>query len=338
MSAKPKRIIIALIYLLAAAYTAAFAVSVYSDFRSIILIAAGGGACYMFSSALHEAGHILASKIFGFKVVGYSVGLINVDKTLGKKIRIKRSEYAGETDVVPIADKNFSKRYFFVIFGGLAGGFVACVLVAVLFAVFTFNRLIAALFISFPLLIAMFIINLVPGIVPSSDGSYLAAIGKEENRKQIENYFGVLYGLYQGKTFSEIDEELFSPEDVGGVLYEELITVRLMRAEEEDNAESMRECLKLLDGLENRLIDTDKELLCAATILGDEGAIERFKWVKSQCDAYDDLRSMRVLISCAKADGDENYVAVAKASALRAAEKWYLKGEGRFTANMLKRL
>ena len=328
---------ITVIYLLGAAYSAVFAVSVYSNFWSIILFIAGGALCYMLGAAMHEAGHILASKIFGFKVVGYSIGCITVDKKSGRKITLAYSDYAGETEVVPIRDGNFKNRYFAVIAGGLFGGFLSCVLIGALYFVFSFNELIAALFITFPLVTAWFIINLVPKLVPNSDGSFLYLLCNEDSKSEVEKYLKILYRLNKGETFSEMDGALFDAKCGDGFLSEEILTARLMRAEEEENFAVMKECLQTLAMSDNLLEDTEKELLFAACVLNDGNAVERFKRVLPLCDAADDLRSQRALIAHADFFGDENYVAIAKPSAIKSAREWYLKGEGRFTEIVLQR-
>ena len=248
-----------LIYAAASVYTAFFVAPVYQDFWSAPLFILGCVLCYAFCAFVHEGGHVLFANRLGFKVVGFSVGALKFDFTSGKKIGFGFSEYAGETDVVPVRGGDLLKRYKAVIFGGLASGFLSVAVIGALYFVFAFNKHIAVLFASFPIAVAWVTINTLPGVVKTSDGSFLKEFGKEENSFALEKYLNILYLLYEGKSFSEIDEKFFDFDGEKSIVCEELLVARLMRAEEEGDEGKIAEIIGRLKSLENRLADTDKE-------------------------------------------------------------------------------
>lgn len=326
---------VTLVYLIGLVYSIAFLISDYKDFWSIVLYLIGGTACYIFAVFLHEAGHILLSKLFGFKVVGYSVGFIKIEKYYKKKVKYGFSDYAGETEVIPIKNGNFTNRYKAVIFGGIAGGFIACLLIGSMRFIFAFNSRLTVLFAVFPILVAWFIVNAVPDLISDSDGSFLKILSDGKTAEDMEKYLGILYNLNLGLSFSEINENLFSFSD-SGAIYEETLTLKLLRAEELGDGEEIKKVAGEIKGLENRLADTDKELLVALALLGEKEEISDLKYVLSLCDG-DDLRSMRTLIAYAFSEGDKKYLEVAKPTALKIAKSWQLKGEGKFTEILLEK-
>ncbi len=334
-----KIIWLCVIYVLAAVYSVVFFISVYKGPISIPIGIVGALLLYILNALIHECGHLAAAKIYGFKPIKFSFSVFNFDFTQKKvKFYLRRSDYAGETDVVPTKSGNYVKRYTAVLIGGLAGGFLSFVLFALLFFIFAFNGYIAALFASFPLVLASFLINMIPRLLPNSDGAFIVAVTDEKNRRSIDAYFEILYLLNDGKTFAEMPSELFFSRDMGDLMYQEAKLCELMLAEEIGDREKILSAANDLFTLEFRLEDVGRELVYAYSVLGDREKINALQAEIASCDKANDLRSKRALIAYAKLRDDEKYVEVAMPTALKECKEWYLKGEGRFNEKLIEKI
>ena len=334
-----KRALILLIYLGGLAYAALLAVISYKSWVDALLFVIGLPLCYFFTALMHECGHLLLAKLFGFKAIGFSVGFLHFSFKNGKtEFKFGFSDYAGETDVIPIKDGNFVKRYRYVILGGLIGGLLAVLILALLYYIFAFYGLIASLFVSFPISIAAFAINSLPSLISSSDGAVLRSLSYKENAECAERYLEILYNLYCGKTFTEMDESLFTIPDKDNFLYEEILLVNLMLAEERDDEEQIGDILELSKGVENSFYDFDREIAFAGCVLGDIEQVEGLKRIVELSYALEDINSQRLRLYYSKLAGDIKYVEIAKPTALKACKEWYLKGEAKFNEKMIERI
>ncbi len=334
-----KKVAIVLIYAVGLAYSAVFFVSAYVSPLSILIGVLGLLFCYLFNALIHESGHLIFAKIFGFKPIKFSFSFFNFDLTQKRlKIYLKWSDYAGETDVIPTRSGNYKRRYTAVLLGGLFGGFIASFFLAAMFFLFLKNGYISGLFAFFPLAFSSFLINVIPSLIPNSDGAFIKAVGDEKNEDGIEAYFEVLYLLNEGKTFAEMPNELFFERDCDDLLYQESKLCELMLFEEEDDRDRIKKLADDLFSVRMRQEDVGRELVYAYSVLGDREKVNALEAEIASCDRFDDLRSKRALIAYAKLREDDAYVKVAKPTALRGCDGWYLRGEGLFNRKLIEKL
>lgn len=337
--------------LIAVLYVCAFLIAIFISFTlsanvgvRITLLVCGLLAGWIISSLFHEAGHAIAAKRNGFEVTGFSLLFFRYDKQAIKKITLSfHSGYLGATDVVPTAKDDVCKRYAKVVLGGILGSVVAAAFLTAGFFAFMAASLPfgAIFFCGMPFSLIVLIINAVPGFVEGNDGSVLKTLTSDGAEKDAtEKLLKITAELYDGKSYAEADESLFVVDgEIPNVLKARFALLGLRRAEELFEPEEIVKNLEILQSEEEYLDDdAATEMLFAYILLEDEKKIAEYEYLLDGCDTLPGASGMRTLIYYENYKGDEQYVKASLKSAKKICVKAYLKGDGKFNAEMLSRL
>ncbi len=296
------------------------------------------------SALFHEGGHVLAAKKNGFEVASFSFLIFKYDKQAIKKFSVSfKNPYLGATDVIPTVKDDLDKRYARTVAGGILGSVVAS---AILVAGFIIFIVLAApvgaiFFCGMPLSLVILIINAVPGFVPDNDGSTLLTMLTNGKEKQaILRLLEITEELYQGKSYAEIDAELFSCEaDLPESIKARFSLLKLRRAEELFEPKDIVAALEELQNAEDYLDDEAAiEMLFANLLIGDAEKIRDLEYLLDKCDTLPGASGMRTLVYYAAYKGDKKYVGATLKSAKKICSKAYLKGDGKFNLEMLNRV
>ncbi len=336
-----KSVIVGAIYLLAFFCCFLIVYGEYRNYLTVILGVLGIIADVIFFILFHEGGHILFAKKKGFDVLGFSVLFLSYDKTAKKKLKINfKNDYLGETDIIPTEKcKDLLVDYSLSMFFGVLGGIFATVILGVLYLVFHSFYIPKLLLTGLPITVAFLVINAIPYLNPTSDMAKIKEIGKNESTLiGYEKYLEILKNLYLGKSFSEMDGELFKVDGQNGKGVERLITLFLLIREEElenyDKASPYAEILAKNDDLS---MDEKFELLYFYSKNG-----EKEKADKLYKDLYlpfvSSANGVRSLVAYSKISGDEKYYSVAKPTAYKLAESEYVKGVKKYKKILVNKL
>ena len=340
-----KKILIVVMYLCAYLTAVFISLSAPAGVGIKIAIFFGGTlAGWLITAFFHEAGHAVAAKCNDFDVASFSFLIFRYDKQAIKKFGISfKNAHLGETDVVPKSGENIGKRYALVIEGGIVGNIIAF---AILFGGFLTFMLLslpmyAALFCGMPVALIILIINAVPGFLPDNDGSKLAVMLKnDELCADTIKLLRLTAELYEGKSYAEADEALFDyGDDIPDYLKASFCLMKLRRAEERFEPAEIVSDMEKLQSYDDILDDEGLiELLFADILLEDDERIKKYEYLLDKCDTLPGASGMRTLVYYANYKGDKNYVKTALKSAKKICAKAYLKGDGKFNAEMLSRL
>lgn len=340
-----KKILIVVMYLCAYLTAVFISLSAPAGIGIKIAIFVGGTlAGWIITSLFHESGHAIAAKCNNFDVASFSFLIFRYDKQAIKKFGISfKNAHLGETDVVPKSAENIGKRYARVIAGGIIGNVIAF---AILFGGFLTFMLLslpmyAAIFCGMPIALIILIINAVPGFLPDNDGSLLAVMFKnDELRADTIKLLQLTAELYEGKSYAEADETLFEyGEKIPDYLKASFCLMKLRRAEEQFEPADIVSNMEKLQSYDEILDDEASiELLFANILLEDEERIKKYEYLLDKCDTLPGASGMRTLVYYANYKGDKNYVKATLKSAKKICAKAYLKGDGKFNAEMLSRL
>ncbi|MBO4262694.1 MAG: hypothetical protein J5903_02795, partial [Clostridia bacterium] len=221
--------IIIFLYVIAAALAALFTYLKATRFYEILFALAGCAAAYFSTVLLHEVGHLVFGAANGIKTLVFSVGAFSFDLRYERRLKFVFGDYAGKTDMIPVKYKeDMLSGYKATVFGGLLFGAIAAA--AFFAAYFVVGSVWAKLFFSgFTFAFVSVILNSVPRLIPTSDASVLRRLKDTSFAEEYGNYLKILFLLYDGKSFSEMPEELFVGES------EDTLLCALSRAEEEDD-------------------------------------------------------------------------------------------------------
>ena len=196
-------------------------------------------------------------------------------------------------------------------------------------------------FCGMPLSLVILIINAIPGFVNGNDGSEFEKMMKECDEKTATiRLLTITAELYEGKSYAEIDEALFESDlKISPALKLRFALLNLRRAEELFVPKKIVENLEKLQAGEDYLDDEASiEILFAYILIGDESKIAEYEYLLDKCDTLPGASGMRTLVYYANHKGDDKYVKATLKSAKKICAKAYLKGDGKFNAEMLSRL
>ena len=319
-----KKFAVVAIWLAQAALIAGLSVCGATSVWSYALTIAGFFVCYALSSFFHEAGHFLSGKIKGFKTVVFSFWIFTLDLTAKKPFKIGRTGYAGETGMIPTRGENLVGGYGAATCGGIAGSAFSLFLLVSLY-LFVPIAAVKSVFAAFPASVALLLINAIPNLVDGNDGGILLSLMKKENAERAEKYLQTVKRLYEGKSFSEMPEGLFTIDN---------IEFYLMRKAELFEISEIKFAADEMAKREDIDENGRKLLAIAYLLIGENQKAEEF----GGCALGDEAIDMTANCFFAKARGDEKYLKVALPTAKKVAGDCYLKGEGKFFKRLLERL
>lgn len=337
--------------LIAVLYVCAFLIAVFISFAfsasmwiRLLLVMCGLLIGWSVSAFFHEAGHALAAKHNGFEVAAFSFLIFRYDKQAIKKFTISfKNDFLGATDIVPVSKENIGRHYAKTVAGGIIGSVVASVLLTAGFILsIVFSAPLAAMFFcGMPLSLVILIINAVPGFIDGNDGSEFEKMMTDGDEKTATiRLLTITEELYEGKSYAEIDDTLFENDlKISHVSKARFSLLKLRRAEEIFEPKKIVESLEELQAGEEYLDDEAAiEILFAYILIGDEDKIAEYEYLLDKCDTLPGASGMRTLVYYANYKGDDKYVKATLKSAKKICAKAYLKGDGKFNAEMLSRL
>lgn len=337
--------------LIAVLYVCAFLIAIFISFAfsaniwiRLLLVICGLLIGWIVSALFHELGHALAAKHNGFEVAAFSFLIFRYDKQAIKKFSVSfKNDFLGATDVIPVSKENIGKNYARTVAGGIIGSVVASALLTAGFMLsIAFAAPLAAMFFcGMPLSLVILVINAIPGLVDGNDGSEFEKMLTDNDEKTATiRLLTITEKLYDGKSYAEIDETLFDDDlKISPATKTRFALLKLRRAEEIFDPKKIVESLEELQAGEDYLDDEAAiEILFAYILIGDESKIAEYEYLLDKCDTLPGASGMRTLVYYANHKGDDKYVKATLKSAKKICAKAYLKGDGKFNAEMLSRL
>lgn len=332
-------------------YACAFLIAIFISFAfsvgiwiRLFLVVCGLLIGWSVSAFAHELGHAVAAKRNGFEVAAFSFLIFRYDKQAIKKFTVSfKNDFLGATDVVPVSKEDIDRHYAKTVAGGIIGSLIASAVLTVGFmlSIVLSAPLAAMFFCGMPLSLVILIINAIPGLVKGNDGSEFEKMMKDGDEKiATTRLLTITAELYEGKSYAEIDETLFENDlKISSALKLRFALLKLRRAEEIFEPKKIVESLEELQTGEDYLDDEAAiEILFAYILIGDESKIAEYEYLLDKCDTLPGASGMRTLVYYANYKGDDKYVKATLKSAKKICAKAYLKGDGKFNAEMLSRL
>ena len=334
-----KNVAIGFIYLIALFATFAYVLSAIGgfgiprseDWKKALLI--GGFVVYtvvfyIFLSLAHELGHLAFAKAYGFSVAGFSFWIVHVDRRAEKKTSFYRDAVAGSTAVYP-TEKTDLTGYRRVVGGGLLFSAIVTALFALLFFVFPQPK-VKIWFSVWTVGLAFTLINLIPYLIPTSDGTLLALLKNENELAAANASLAVTRGLAAGKTFSEIEDGLFAVKGASDVFSAPIAYAGYLRLIEKGNYKSAE---SVLAGLSDQAVPDGERcreefflsLATGKTIDSDlRAAAEEVLFADPESPS-----SLRTLALYAFKSGETERAELLTETMKKRTETWYLAGEAR---------
>lgn len=158
---------------------------------------------------VHEAGHLLFGACAGMKCVSFSVGFFSFSPR-GKKVSLRISPTAGETQLIPNKTSNMRRRMMAATLGGALLNFTVGTVFAVLF--FLLPNPPALLF--FELLAPFQLYEAVAAILPAelnagkTDGALFSELKKKTDEADVLLRVLTAQGMLEKGSFSDLPQEL----------------------------------------------------------------------------------------------------------------------------------
>lgn len=283
---------------------------------------------YIILSLAHELGHLAFAKAYGFSVAGFSFWIVHVDRRAEKKTSFYRDAVAGSTAVYP-TEKTDLTGYRRVVGGGLLFSAIVTVLFALLFFVFPQPK-VKIWFSVWTVGLAFTLINLIPYLIPTSDGTLLALLKNENELAAANASLTVTRGLAAGKTFSEIEDGLFAVKGASDVFSAPIAYAGYLRLIEKGNYKSAE---SVLAGLSDQAVPDGERcreefflsLATGKTIDSDlRAAAEEVLFADPESPS-----SLRTLALYAFKSGETERAELLTETMKKRTETWYLAGEAR---------
>lgn len=283
---------------------------------------------YIILSLAHELGHLAFAKAYGFSVAGFSFWIVHVDRRAEKKTSFYRDAVAGSTAVYP-TEKTDLTGYRRVVGGGLLFSAIVTALFALLFFVFPQPK-VKIWFSVWTVGLAFTLINLIPYLIPTSDGTLLALLKNENELAAANASLTVTRGLAAGKTFSEIEDGLFAVKGASDVFSAPIAYAGYLRLIEKGNYKSAE---SVLAGLSDQAVPDGERcreefflsLATGKTIDSDlRAAAEEVLFADPESPS-----SLRTLALYAFKSGETERAELLTETMKKRTETWYLAGEAR---------
>ncbi len=283
---------------------------------------------YIFLSLAHELGHLAFAKAYGFSVAGFSFWIVHVDRRAEKKTSFYRDAVAGSTAVYPTEKTNLT-GYRRVVGGGLLFSAIVTALFALLFFVFPQPK-VKIWFSVWTVGLAFTLINLIPYLIPTSDGTLLVLLKNENELAAANASLTITRGLAAGKTFSEIEDGLFAVKGASDVFSAPIAYAGYLRLIEKGNYKSAE---SVLAGLSDQAVPDGERcreefflsLATGKTIDSDlRAAAEEVLFADPESPS-----SLRTLALYAFKSGETERAELLTETMKKRTETWYLAGEAR---------
>jgi hypothetical protein len=192
-----------------------------------------------------------------------------------------------------------------------------------------------------PYAIYAYAINAIAWFHPLSDGAQISRLkNSEDERQAVDNLYAIQKQLFEGKTYGEIPKGYFN---CGVNASEELrifLTVYSLRRAIECNDLQVASALaSVLDSCSLSDEEIFYELLYWYILEGNEQKIAEYSSILSFSASSDEPVVFRAMLAHAKYRNDENYVNVAKPTAIKICNEVKLnKGDALYNLKLIERL
>lgn len=285
-------------------------------------------AFYIVLSFTHELGHLAFAKAYGFSVAGFSFWIVHVDRRAGRKTSFYRDAVAGSTAVYP-TEKTDLTGYRRVIGGGLLFSAIVTALFALLFFALPSPK-VKPWFSVWTIGLAFTLINLIPYLIPTSDGTLLALLKNESELAAANASLAITRGLAAGRTFSEMDDGLFAVKGASDVFSAPIAYAGYLRLIENGNFKSAESVLATLSDQAVSEAERCREefflsLATGRTIDSElRAAAEDVLFADPESPS-----SLRTLALYAFRNGETERAELLTETMKKREEVWYLAGEAR---------
>ena len=299
-----------------------------------------------FTALFHEFGHYIFAVANGFEVYYFNFSAFTYDKFGKKKWSFSLfGEHLGEIRFYPKTERGYADAYAQSLMGGLWGNLLIAVIlnaffVLALFGVFGGASALISLIFSFaPYSVYAFIINAVPWFHPENDGSQLSRLKLEDERQSVENLFFIQKALFEGKTYEDIPKGYFSTAgNVSPTFKLPILTYALRRAVQSGDSAVSSAIVNILEREDFADNEIYCEMLYKFIIDGNKAKIDEYKEVLSFCEE-DSLTYLRTNLAYMKYIGDNDYLAVAKPTAIRLCQaKNSCKGDAIYNQKLIENI
>ena len=332
-------------YIVGAAFSAfnVWAIARLCGSASVVFCSLGGAVALLgFFALTHETGHLTAAKIAGFETVKFSCLCFRYDKREKKKFSFDFScKNFGETIFVPREvskeDGDNARKFINVALGGTVASALTVIAYIIVFVAAADCRA-RAFFACFPLPLAAFAVNAIKGVLSDGDGTLIASVKTSADVFALDGYLNILALLRNGTSYAEADGKYFVENCSLQPVNRALRLFSLRREEELGNYEQARRIAEnaIEDGASE--VETFAEAFCVGYIAEDERLTARCERAIACIDDVEEPYAARARLVAALRRGDDGYIKVAAATALKYCAEDFFKGDGKFNETMIKRL
>ena len=184
-------------------------------------------------------------------------------------------------------------------------------------------------------------INAIPWFHPLNDGAQIKNLKlNEEERQAVDNLYAIQKQLFDGKTYEEIPKGYFNFGTSVSAEVKAILTVyALRRAIESDDAQNAS---VIASALELQQFSNDEifyELLYWFILQKDEQKIKEYSSILSFSANSDEPIVFRTVLAHAKYRQDEEYIKIAKPTAVKLCRESRLcKGDALYNLKLIERL
>lgn len=337
--------------LLATGLALAFAFAWKDGTTDLVLCLVGMATAFIFAPVLHELGHVFAAWSVKMEYVLVKFFCFKIVRNQGKKhIRLVSPFAADETQVIPKTGGNMQKRAAKYTLGGLIfSGIVLSILVIAAVLCTCLSNTQYVLWGAVPYTAYLFMLNVAPVEYVGGKTDALVYLGIKNAAPAEKTMLAAMEiqgNLYAGKSFSELDENLYYDlpqlaEDEP--LYAVILDLRYRYHLEKGEIERAADCLNRLALSQEYLpyeqvMQVAVELTYMHAIRGDiTNAEESAKLCKASLQE-DTLRAKRALLAYAIATKKEDAVAILKEQITAMIEKEYPLGLAKSEKILLAKL
>ncbi|MBQ9714655.1 MAG: hypothetical protein IJV83_04985 [Clostridia bacterium] len=317
----------------------------------LVWCVAGMALSFVLAPIIHELGHVFAAKRAGMEFVFVKCFCFKFVREQGKaRIRFASPFSPDVTQVMPKYAGNMQNRAAKYTIGGLifSGVFLLLILMGGIFFS-CFDKPIWAFWGAIPYSAYLFLLNVIPLEYAGGKTDALVYYGIKKEQPAEKTMLAAMEiqgGLYEGKSFSEIEERLYYdvpilPEDEP--LYAVMMDLRYRYHLEKGEMERASDCLNRLAVSQAYLSDAEikqiaVELAYMHAINGDLANAEASAQICKDVLQEDSAKSIRALLAYSIAVGNAEGVALLKEKGLAAIEREYPRGVAKSERIIFSRL
>lgn len=340
--------------LLFSAFIVSLGLLTYQAYRSstekLVAVLSGGFVSLIFAPVCHELGHVVFGHIANLKITFVKCSVFKV-KLQGKKMRFSLASpfSAEETKAVPKSMGDMKHRMRLFTLGGLVFSGIFVILLSVCPVLIGLENPKSYLFLGSLLYFGyLFLLNIVPASYPNGDTDCLIAkkIRTDEAGGQAYVRAMEIYGgLYEGKSFSKIDESYYALPVIreDEPIFSVMLSLRYRYYLELNELEKAGKELNRLATLSGYLSEEEQfeiagELCYLNAVLSDQERANEAGKIAEEYLVRPTAQSKRILSALKKVNGKTEESEQEKKEGLALCETEFLSGVGEAEKILFKRL